>query len=56
MWGIIGDKFGRRFALIATIAMYSTANILNGFVNDVKSYAVLRFLAGVGLAGNLVPV
>ncbi len=51
-WGIIGDKFGRRFALLSTIAMYSTANILNGFVNDINSYAVLRFIAGVGLAGE----
>jgi len=52
-WGIIGDKIGRRFALIATIAMYSLANIANGFVNDMTSYAILRFIAGVGLAGEL---
>ncbi len=51
-WGIIGDKIGRRFALIATIALYSLANIANGFVNDVTSYAILRFIAGVGLAGE----
>ncbi len=52
-WGIIGDKLGRRVALLATITMYSLANIANGFVNDVTSYAVLRFIAGVGLAGEL---
>ena len=52
MWGIIGDKFGRRFALLSTITMYSLANILNGFVNDINSYAVLRFVAGIGLAGE----
>lgn len=52
-WGIIGDKIGRRFALLATIAMYSLANIVNGLVNDIDSYAVLRFVAGVGLAGEL---
>ena len=52
VWGIIGDKIGRRFALIATITMYSLANIANGFVNDVTSYAILRFIAGVGLAGE----
>ncbi|MCI0697733.1 MFS transporter [candidate division KSB1 bacterium] len=51
-WGIIGDKIGRRFALLATITMYSLANIANGFVNDVTSYAILRFIAGVGLAGE----
>ena len=52
MWGIIGDKFGRRFALLSTITMYSAANIANGFVSDINSYAVLRFIAGVGLAGE----
>lgn len=51
-WGIIGDKIGRRFALIATITMYSLANIANGLVNDVTSYAILRFIAGIGLAGE----
>ncbi len=51
-WGIIGDKIGRRFVLIATITMYSLANIANGFVNDLTSYAILRFIAGVGLAGE----
>lgn len=52
-WGILGDKIGRRVALIATITMYSLANIANGLVNDLASYAILRFIAGVGLAGEL---
>jgi predicted MFS family arabinose efflux permease len=52
-WGVIGDKFGRRFALLATITVYSLANIANGFVTTVEQYAVLRFIAGVGLAGEL---
>ncbi len=51
-WGIIGDKIGRRFALLATITMYSLANIANGFVTDITGYAILRFIAGVGLAGE----
>jgi MFS family permease len=53
LWGVIGDKLGRRTALLATIGMYSLANIANGFITDVSQYAVLRFLAGVGLAGEL---
>ncbi|MBP6672332.1 MAG: MFS transporter [Bacteroidetes bacterium] len=52
-WGIIGDKIGRKFALIATITMYSAANVLNGFVTNIETYAVLRFVAGMGLAGEL---
>ena len=53
LWGVIGDRFGRRFALIATIACYSAANIANAFVTSIEQYAWLRFIAGVGLAGEL---
>lgn len=53
LWGIIGDKKGRLSVLFGSIITYSVANIANGFVQDVESYAVLRFIAGVGLAGEL---
>jgi MFS family permease len=33
--------------------MYSLANIANGFVTSAEQYAVLRFIAGFGLAGEL---
>ena len=52
-WGVLGDRRGRLSVLFGSIAMYSVANILNAFVNDVPTYAVLRFLAGIGLAGEL---
>jgi len=53
MFGIIGDKKGRLAVLFGSILMYSIANILNGMVTDVNQYAWLRFIAGVGLAGEL---
>jgi MFS transporter, putative metabolite:H+ symporter len=53
LWGVLGDKLGRRTALLATIGMYSLANIANGFISSVEQYALLRFIAGVGLAGEL---
>ena len=52
-WGWVGDRYGRRRALIATIALYSLANIANAFVSSVEQYALLRLLAGIGLAGEL---
>lgn len=52
-WGILGDKKGRLKILFGSIIMYSVANIANGFVTDINQYAALRFLAGVGLAGEL---
>lgn len=52
-WGVLGDKKGRLSVLFGSILMYSLANIANGFVNDTTTYAILRFVAGVGLAGEL---
>ncbi|MFM9005466.1 MAG: MFS transporter, partial [Flavobacteriales bacterium] len=51
--GVLADRRGRVSVLFGSIVLYSIANILNGFVNDVNTYAVIRFLAGVGLAGEL---
>lgn len=53
LWGIMGDKLGRIKVLFGSILMYSLANIANGFVDTVNSYALIRFIAGIGLAGEL---
>lgn len=53
IWGIMGDKKGRLSVLFGSILLYSLANIANGFVTSVNQYAVLRFIAGIGLAGEL---
>lgn len=53
LWGVIADKRGRLSVLFGSIIMYSLANIGNGFVTSLDQYAILRFIAGVGLAGEL---
>ncbi len=53
LWGILGDKRGRLSVLFGSIALYSLANIANGLVHSVEAYAAWRFIAGVGLAGEL---
>jgi len=53
IWGIMGDKRGRLSVLFGSILLYSLANIANGFVTSVDQYALLRFIAGIGLAGEL---
>jgi MFS transporter, putative metabolite:H+ symporter len=53
LWGILGDKKGRKSVLFGSILLYSIANFANGFVHDLTTYAVLRFIAGIGLAGEL---
>ncbi len=52
-WGILGDKKGRLSVLFGSILMYSLANIANGMVHTVQQYEICRFIAGIGLAGEL---
>jgi MFS transporter, putative metabolite:H+ symporter len=53
IWGILGDKKGRLKVLYASIILYSIGNIANGFVQTVDQYAAVRFVTGLGLAGEL---
>ena len=53
VWGVLGDKLGRIKTLFGSILLYSLANIANAYVWDVPSYAAVRFMAGLGLAGEL---
>ena len=53
IWGVIGDKFGRIKVLFGSILLYSFANIANAYVSNINSYAVIRFISGIGLAGEL---
>src|SRR5215210_5614902 len=53
LWGVMGDKKGRLSVLFGSILLYSLANIANGMVQSVNQYALLRFIAGIGLAGEL---
>ena len=53
IWGIMGDKRGRLTVLFGSILVYSLANIANAYVQDIQTYAIIRFIAGIGLAGEL---
>ena len=59
IWGVYGDKKGRLSVLFGSIIVYSLANIACGFLPQMNFadkgtiYAVLRFIAGIGLAGEL---
>lgn len=52
-FGIYGDRRGRKEALFGSILIYSLATFLNAYAWDFTSYAVIRFVAGFGLAGEL---
>jgi MFS family permease len=52
-WGIMGDKKGRKSVLFGSILLYSIATILNGMATNITQYTICRFIAGLGLAGEL---
>ncbi len=53
LWGVLGDKKGRLSVLFGSILTYSLANIACGFVQNPDMYKLIRFVAGIGLAGEL---
>ncbi|MFN5932276.1 MAG: MFS transporter [Sphingobacteriales bacterium] len=53
VWGVMGDRKGRLSVLFGSILLYSVANFLTGFITSVDQYAWARFVAGIGLAGEL---
>ena len=53
LWGVLGDRRGRTSVMFGSIFLYSLGNILNAFVTNVPQYAALRFLTGLGLAGEI---
>lgn len=53
IWGVLGDKRGRLSVLFGSILLYSVANFVTGYIETVQQYAICRFVAGLGLAGEL---
>jgi MFS family permease len=53
LWGVLGDLKGRLKIMFGSIFLYSIANMANGMVTSLPAYAALRFIAGIGLAGEL---
>lgn len=53
LWGWLGDRQGRLKIMFGSILLYSLANIANGLATSLPAYAILRFIAGIGLAGEL---
>lgn len=53
VWGVLADKFGRKKCLLLSIAMYSLASVASAFVQTADQLALLRFITGFGLAGEV---
>jgi MFS family permease len=52
IFGVIGDRFGRKTSLQLTIILFSVAALVSAFAWDYWSLAVLRLITGIGLGGE----
>jgi len=52
-WGILGDRIGRKKALLGSILLYSLGMVFSGLVPNVPAYALARFITGFGVAGEV---
>ena len=53
MGGILGDRYGRRTALLGSVMAFAILTLSIAFVNSVSMLGLLRFVAGIGLGGAM---
>jgi MFS transporter, AAHS family, 4-hydroxybenzoate transporter len=53
MGGILGDRYGRRTALLGSVMAFAVLTVSIAFVNSVFMLGLLRFVAGIGLGGAM---
>ncbi|CDY78921.1 4-hydroxybenzoate transporter [Caballeronia glathei] len=49
--GLLGDRVGRRPALLGGVALFSVASLLTAFAGSTSHILILRFIAGLGMGG-----
>jgi SHS family lactate transporter-like MFS transporter len=52
IFGLLGDKFGRRIPLMADIIFYSVMELLTAFAPNFTVFLILRALFGIGMGGE----
>ena len=52
IFGLLGDKFGRRIPLMADIIFYSVMELLTAFAPNFTIFLILRALFGIGMGGE----
>jgi AAHS family 4-hydroxybenzoate transporter-like MFS transporter len=51
--GVLGDRFGRRTALLGSVISFAVLTLAIAFVDSIALLGVLRFVAGIGLGGAM---
>jgi AAHS family 4-hydroxybenzoate transporter-like MFS transporter len=50
--GPIGDRFGRRPLLLASLTIFGVASLLSAFAGSLGMLSLLRFFTGIGIGGG----
>src|SRR5580693_1872836 len=50
--GPLGDRFGRKPLLLASLTIFGVASLLSAFAGSLGILAVLRFFTGIGIGGG----
>ena len=53
VFGYVADRFGRRQTLAPCVILFGALNIASAYATSIESFAILRFLCGVGLGGTI---
>ena len=51
--GPVGDKYGRRYAVIFSVFVFAVFTLITGFIDSYNELILLRFLTGLGLGGAM---
>src|SRR5438477_4702829 len=52
LFGLLGDRFGRRIPLMIDIVFYSALELLTAFAPNFTVFLILRALFGIGMGGE----
>lgn len=54
-FGYLGDRFGRRPMIAATVAIYGVGTVLSGFSHSLVQLIAFRSITGIGMGGGWAP-
>ena len=52
IFGLMADRYGRRFPLMIDLVFYSVVEVATGFAHSFATFLVLRALFGIGMGGE----
>jgi MFS transporter, AAHS family, 4-hydroxybenzoate transporter len=53
LFGYLSDRLGRRRTLALCTALFGVLNIASAYATSIQTFAILRFLCGIGLGGAI---